>query len=75
MSEKNYFITPKGYRYHFYISCNYLKGRKFNKVSLIQAKRLTKGPCCFCQRLYEKSCGNINNYNNNKEDEEEDDEK
>ena len=75
MSEKNYFITPKGYRYHFYISCNYLKGRKFNKVSLIQAKRLTKGPCCSCQRLYEKSCGNINNYNNNKEEEEEDDEK
>ena len=75
MSEKNYFITPKGYRYHFYISCNYLKGRKFNKVSLIQAKRLTKGPCCSCQRLYEKSCGNKNNYNNNKEEEEEDDEK
>ena len=75
MSEKNYFITPKGYRYHLYISCNYLKGRKFNKVSLIQAKRLTKGPCCFCQRLYEKSCCNINNYNNNKEEEEEDDEK
>ena len=55
MSEnKNVFITPKGRKYHFYTTCNYIKGRQYQKISFEQAKKITKGPCSSCQHLLEK---------------------
>ena len=56
MSEKNnVFITSKGKKYHFYSSCNYLKGRKYQIIPLSQIKNKAKGPCTTCQRLYSKN--------------------
>ena len=56
MSEKNnVFITSKGKKYHFYSSCNYLKGRKYQIIPLAQIKNKAKGPCTTCQRLYNKN--------------------
>ena len=55
MSEKNnVFITSKGKKYHFYSSCNYLKGRKYQTIPLAEIKNKANGPCTSCQRLYSK---------------------
>jgi hypothetical protein len=56
MSEKNnVFITSKGKKYHFYSSCNYLKGRNYQIIPLDQIKNKSRGPCTTCQRLYSKN--------------------
>ena len=75
MSEsKNVFITPKGTRYHFYTTCNYLKGRKYEKISYTQAKNVTKGACTSCQRLFEKNGDDLNQYENQEEEDEKEEE-
>lgn len=76
MSEnKNVFVTPKGRKYHFYTSCNYIKGRQYQKVSFTQAKKMTKGPCSSCQHLLEKNGDKLDDEIIQKEEEEEKEEK
>ena len=71
MSEnKKVFITPKGRKYHFYTSCNYIKGRQYQKISFAQAKKLTKGPCSSCQHLLEKNGDKFDDESVEKEEEE-----
>ena len=71
MSEnKKVFITPKGRKYHFYTSCNYIKGRQYQKISFEQAKKLTKGPCSSCQHLLEKNGDKFDDESVEKEEEE-----
>ena len=72
MSEnKKVFITPKGRKYHLYTSCNYIKGRQFQKISFSQAKKLTKGPCSSCQHLLEKNGDKFDDESVEKEEEKE----
>ena len=72
MSEnKKVFITPKGRKYHFYTSCNYIKGRQYQKISFAQAKKLTKGPCSSCQHLLEKNGDKFDDESVEKEEEKE----
>ena len=72
MSEnKKVFITPKGRKYHFYTSCNYIKGRQYQKISFAQAKKLTKGPCSSCQHLLEKNGNKFDDESVEKEEEKE----
>ena len=72
MSEnKKVFITPKGRKYHFYTSCNYIKGRQYQKISFEQAKKLTKGPCSSCQHLLEKNGDKFDDESVEKEEEKE----
>jgi hypothetical protein len=71
MSEnKKVFITPKGRKYHFYTSCNYIKGRQYQKISFAQAKKLTKGLCSSCQHLLEKNGDKFDDESVEKEEEE-----
>ena len=71
MSEsKKVFITPKGRRYHYYTTCNYIKGRQYQKISFEQAKKITKGPCSSCQHLSEKKGDKFEDENKEEEKEE-----
>ena len=63
--------TAKGKKYHFNLSCNYIKGKESNKIPLEKAKNSTSldGPCLICLSKMEKNDRENNNYRKNLEDE------
>ena len=59
--NNNVYITSTGKKYHFFPSCNYIKGRNYQIIPLNKVLNGSKGPCSSCQRLYEKNGGKIDN--------------
>ena len=55
----NVYITSTGKKYHFYLSCTYIKGKNNKIIPLNKALDRRKGPCSMCKSLYEKNGGKI----------------
>ena len=55
----NVYTTSKGKKFHYYLTCSYIKGKAYKKVSLAEALQKTKGSCSYCERIYKKLGGKI----------------
>ena len=55
----NVYITSTGKKYHFYLSCTYIKDKNYKIIPLNKALDRRKGPCSLCKNLYEKNGGKI----------------
>ena len=55
----NVYTTSKGKKFHYYLTCSYIKGKTYKKVSLTEALQKTKGSCSYCERFYKKLGGKI----------------
>ena len=59
--EKLVYITSKGKKYHFNLSCNYVKGKKLKTIPLQKARHCLEGPCNACIRSIKKEEENKSN--------------